>query len=172
MFVSSFIHERTLKTILFHKKIELREKHVNRKSKSLEIKTDLYRCYEYEAPISCNTNLLLSQLIWCCLVIYQNCTTFINAQEQFICPLTSELGTILFCPLTGTKLILNYNYCVLFLISLVLFCYVPLMITGMLLIHSPCIHVKTNGNRWSSGFRSMGLKNCFSFVSSSLPQHF
>ena len=37
MFVSILIHERTLKTVLFYKETVLRENHVNRKIKSLEI---------------------------------------------------------------------------------------------------------------------------------------
>ena len=37
MVISSFIHERTLKNVLFYKKTVLIENHVNRESKSLEL---------------------------------------------------------------------------------------------------------------------------------------
>ena len=41
-----------------------RENHVNRESKSLELKIYLYICYdEHEAPISCNNNVYLSWLL-------------------------------------------------------------------------------------------------------------
>ena len=41
----------------------LREKHVNKESKSLELTIYLYRCYEHEDPSSCNTTVYLSWLL-------------------------------------------------------------------------------------------------------------
>ena len=61
MFVSSFIHEIKLKTVFVLEETVLIEKHVNTVSKSLELKKELYRCYEHEAPSSCNNTVYLSQ---------------------------------------------------------------------------------------------------------------
>ena len=41
----------------------LRENHVNRESKSLDLTIWLFRFYEHEAPSSCNTTVYLSWLL-------------------------------------------------------------------------------------------------------------
>ena len=63
MFILNLIHEITLKTALLYKKTVLRENHVNRKCKIIEITIYLYRCYEHESPTRCNTNVYLSWLL-------------------------------------------------------------------------------------------------------------
>ena len=60
MFVSSLIHERTLKTVLLYKDAVLRENHLNRESKSLYLTIQLYICYKHESPSSCITTAYLS----------------------------------------------------------------------------------------------------------------
>ena len=62
--LSSLILERTLKTVLFYKKTVLIENHVHRKSKSCKLTIYLYRYYEHEAPISCNTTIYLSDTMY------------------------------------------------------------------------------------------------------------
>ena len=63
MFLSGLIHGITLKTVLFQKKVVLIENHVNRESKNLDLTIQLYRCYENEAPRSCNTTIYLLWLL-------------------------------------------------------------------------------------------------------------
>ena len=60
MFVSSLIHERTLKTVLFQKKTVLRENHVNREIKALRAHNLAIQISEHEYTISCNATFYLS----------------------------------------------------------------------------------------------------------------
>ena len=63
MFVSNLIHEITLKTALFQKKTVLRENHLKRESRSLNITIQLYRFYKHESPGSGTTTIYLSSLL-------------------------------------------------------------------------------------------------------------
>ena len=62
--------KRTLKTVCSRKaqccserETVLRENHIDRESKSLNLTIYLYICYdEHEAPISCNTTIYLSYI--------------------------------------------------------------------------------------------------------------
>ena len=64
----------TLKTILLYKKKVLRENHVNRESKSLDLTIELYIYYGgHEAPRSCNTTVYLSVSTHC--TIYRGTTS-------------------------------------------------------------------------------------------------
>ena len=63
-FISSLIHKRTFKNVCSKLKTVLRENHVNRESKSLDITIQLYICYDEHAdPSSCNTTIYLSWLL-------------------------------------------------------------------------------------------------------------